>query len=131
MTTAMRDVEIDTAAVAETAAGQALRRILRTAGRAIVDYALPPRCPGCGIIVGEDRQFCLTCWSSLHFLDGPACAHCSIPLPIALPGGSIACGACLRSEEHTSELQSLMRISYAVICLNKYTSIHNILTNHY
>src|SRR3546814_2641122 len=27
-------------------------------------------------------------------------------------------GAC-RSEEHTSELQSLMRISYAVFCLNK------------
>src|SRR3546814_6797022 len=25
----------------------------------------------------------------------------------------------LRSEEHTSELQSLMRISYAVICLTK------------
>src|SRR3546814_10610873 len=27
-----------------------------------------------------------------------------------------------RSEEHTSELQSLMRISYAVFCLNKITS---------
>src|SRR3546814_1646532 len=27
-----------------------------------------------------------------------------------------------RSEEHTSELQSLMRISYAVFCLNKKTS---------
>src|SRR3546814_2339468 len=26
---------------------------------------------------------------------------------------------CLRSEEHTSELQSLMRISYAVFCLTK------------
>src|SRR3546814_1897306 len=26
---------------------------------------------------------------------------------------------CVRSEEHTSELQSLMRISYAVICLKK------------
>src|SRR3546814_9460452 len=26
-----------------------------------------------------------------------------------------------RSEEHTSELQSLMRISYAVFCLKKYT----------
>src|SRR3546814_7620323 len=25
---------------------------------------------------------------------------------------------CCRSEEHTSELQSLMRISYAVFCLN-------------
>src|SRR3546814_9973577 len=29
----------------------------------------------------------------------------------------------MRSEEHTSELQSLMRISYAVICLKKNT--HN------
>src|SRR3546814_2609283 len=27
-----------------------------------------------------------------------------------------------RSEEHTSELQSLMRISYAVVCLNKKTT---------
>src|SRR3546814_8972707 len=27
--------------------------------------------------------------------------------------------AACRSEEHTSELQSLMRISYAVFCLNK------------
>src|SRR3546814_1795979 len=27
--------------------------------------------------------------------------------------------ACIRSEEHTSELQSLMRISYAVFCLQK------------
>src|SRR3546814_4187854 len=29
----------------------------------------------------------------------------------------------LRSEEHTSELQSLMRISYAVFCLNKTTTV--------
>src|SRR3546814_5564265 len=29
-----------------------------------------------------------------------------------------------RSEEHTSELQSLMRISYAVFCLNKKIDIH-------
>src|SRR3546814_8799318 len=35
-----------------------------------------------------------------------------------------------RSEEHTSELQSLMRISYAVFCLKKKTKIkHNITTN--
>src|SRR3546814_991560 len=31
----------------------------------------------------------------------------------------------LRSEEHTSELQSLMRISYAVFCLKKKTPKHN------
>src|SRR3546814_2847095 len=30
-----------------------------------------------------------------------------------------AAGADIRSEEHTSELQSLMRISYAVFCLKK------------
>src|SRR3546814_5569736 len=30
-------------------------------------------------------------------------------------------GALARSEEHTSELQSLMRISYAVFCLKKHT----------
>src|SRR3546814_1827374 len=30
-----------------------------------------------------------------------------------------------RSEEHTSELQSLMRISYAVFCLNNKKSKHN------
>src|SRR3546814_2627721 len=30
----------------------------------------------------------------------------------------------LRSEEHTSELQSLMRISYAVFCLKKKTQRH-------
>src|SRR3546814_7271216 len=35
---------------------------------------------------------------------------------IALAGGSILYQ---RSEEHTSELQSLMRISYAVFCLKK------------
>src|SRR3546814_5287117 len=32
----------------------------------------------------------------------------------------------LRSEEHTSELQSLMRISYAVFCLKKKIQIFNI-----
>src|SRR3546814_1020167 len=33
--------------------------------------------------------------------------------------GVYASTAILRSEEHTSELQSLMRISYAVFCLKK------------
>src|SRR3546814_2136403 len=35
-----------------------------------------------------------------------------------------------RSEEHTSELQSLMRISYAVFCLKKKTNKHNIHRNN-
>src|SRR3546814_5427496 len=37
-----------------------------------------------------------------------------------------------RSEEHTSELQSLMRISYAVFCLNNITHTqHTVNTDNY
>src|SRR3546814_8038860 len=37
-----------------------------------------------------------------------------------------------RSEEHTSELQSLMRLSYAVFCLKKkQKTIHNLHIEHY
>src|SRR3546814_7851676 len=36
----------------------------------------------------------------------------------------------IRSEEHTSELQSLMRISYAVFCLKKKKIKHNTNTQH-
>lgn len=96
MTTAEGNAEIEASSRADGGrAGGAIVRALRGAGRTIVDYALPPRCPGCGVIVGEDRQFCLTCWSSLHFLDGPACARCSIPLPTALTGSVVECGACM------------------------------------
>src|SRR3546814_1419924 len=35
-----------------------------------------------------------------------------------------------RSEEHTSELQSLMRISYAVFCLKKKKILKTTTTNH-
>src|SRR3546814_7456101 len=41
----------------------------------------------------------------------------------AIPGSDYG----RRSEEHTSELQSLMRISYAVFCLNKKTSITKVI----
>src|SRR3546814_3305685 len=44
------------------------------------------------------------------------------PLGTRAVGGAAALfetGSVVRSEEHTSELQSLMRISYAVFCLKK------------
>src|SRR3546814_8490310 len=43
-------------------------------------------------------------------------------------------GLPVRSEEHTSELQSLMRISYAVFCLKKKKTKHTTIltqTNHH
>src|SRR3546814_9084385 len=60
--------------------------------------------------------------------------------PVAAPGqralGSGAEGAdrrshAGRSEEHTSELQSLMRTSYAVFCLKKKTNTKRITTSQY
>src|SRR3546814_12534014 len=42
-----------------------------------------------------------------------------VALPLAIP----------RSEEHTSELQSLMRISYAVFCLKKKKNRKNLQTH--
>src|SRR3546814_4795742 len=52
-----------------------------------------------------------------------------IRVKAAAPGSRFYDIKKLRSEEHTSELQSLMRISYAVFCLKKkktYISTHHI-----
>src|SRR3546814_3645989 len=55
----------------------------------------------------------------------PAASASSVALPVALkaaPDGTLSVRSLTgasRSEEHTSELQSLMRISYAVFCLKK------------
>src|SRR3546814_6703955 len=54
---------------------------------------------------------------SLAFSRASGSAMASCVTSLFCPG----CGTCWsgRSEEHTSELQSLMRISYAVFCLQK------------
>src|SRR3546814_1000359 len=45
---------------------------------------------------------------------------------ISTPSTAGGAPAEARSEEHTSELQSLMRISYAVFCLKKKTKNHKL-----
>src|SRR3546814_3753833 len=50
--------------------------------------------------------------SSSHLRTPPRANTVRVTSPMTLP----------RSEEHTSELQSLMRISYAVFCLKKKTT---------
>src|SRR3546814_1949616 len=41
------------------------------------------------------------------------------PFSVVRPAGALPAERLCRSEEHTSELQSIMRISYAVLCLKK------------
>src|SRR3546814_2587935 len=45
--------------------------------------------------------------------------------PRSSPTNAVRAATPTRSEEHTSELQSLMRISYAVFCLKKNTKTTN------
>src|SRR3546814_1238754 len=59
------------------------------------------------------------CTTSLRW---PGVSRCGLPLSrssVAAGNQSIEVGVSTRSEEHTSELQSLLRISYAVFCVKK------------
>lgn len=68
-------------------ARQAGLRLFRT----VLDFALPPRCGGCGAIVEDVDNFCTDCWRKLEFLQG-GCSRCGLPLK-----GTEAemCAACL------------------------------------
>src|SRR4051812_43131940 len=66
----------------------------RRVAAAAVDFALPPRCPACGTIVPEARNFCFDCWSKLQFLADPCCARCGLPFAFGA-GAEAECGRCL------------------------------------
>ncbi|MBU6207136.1 MAG: ComF family protein [Alphaproteobacteria bacterium] len=61
--------------------------------RALLDFALPPRCPGCGSITPGDYQFCTTCWLALEFLGPPGCIRCNMPMPFE----GMICAPCMDS----------------------------------
>jgi ComF family protein len=68
--------------------------MLRALTAPFVDFALPPRCPGCGVITQENYRFCLSCWERIQFLGEPCCESCALPFPYEQPEGS-RCAACL------------------------------------
>lgn len=61
-----------------------------------VNWALPERCPCCGVITSAGGPFCPSCWQRLEFIGPPYCATCGTPF--AFDRGSDAkCAACLSS----------------------------------
>jgi len=62
--------------------------------RPILDFALPPRCPGCGAVTREPHRFCLVCWSALAFLGEPCCARCALPFDFG-EGEAVICALCM------------------------------------
>jgi ComF family protein len=69
-------------------------RIAHRLATKMLDFALPPRCPGCGTITPDPHSFCLECWSSLDLLGEPCCACCGLPWPYEQPAESL-CAGCL------------------------------------
>lgn len=61
-----------------------------SAGRFLLDFALPPRCAGCGDIVDAVGLFCPACFNSLHFLQ-QGCGRCGLPLRLGEAGDCIRC----------------------------------------
>src|SRR3546814_9156762 len=91
---------------------------------AVLERSSPP--------TAADTQPRFTPWQrEQRSLDLHARRRGLIPIPVATWSGLDACYEIKvsRSEEHTSELQSLMRISYAVFCLKKKNKTINTTTN--
>lgn len=58
-----------------------------------MQFALPPRCPACGVVVDADHRFCAACWQSLDHLEA-GCPRCGDPIMADRAPGEL-CGACL------------------------------------
>ena len=57
-----------------------LAAALRAAGRSVLGFALPARCPSCGVIVDDLHSFCAQCWAKVEFLGDGGCQTCGLPL---------------------------------------------------
>ena len=65
---------------------------LRTCARWALDFALPPRCAGCGTVIPDVHSFCSDCWKQVEFLGEGGCVTCGIPLQAT---DIDTCAACL------------------------------------
>lgn len=87
-----------------------------------VDYALPPRCPSCGVIVGGDDQFCLACWAALDFIGPSWCDRCQLPLGDGTLAGDW-CASCLAEEPPFDQVCAAVhysKVSAGVVLKLKY-----------
>lgn len=66
--------------------------VVRRCAGWVLDFALPPRCPACGVIVGDVHAFCTDCWKQVDFLGDSGCSTCGLPLEAT---EAELCGVCL------------------------------------
>ena len=79
----------------------------RAALRLALDFALPPRCPACGVVTADPHRFCLGCWAKLTFLGDPCCACCGLPFEFdTSEAGDGLCGRCLADPPRFDRLRA-------------------------
>lgn len=71
-----------------------LRGMIGVCARAVLDFALPPRCAGCGTIIADVHSFCGDCWKRVEFLGDGGCQCCGLPLEAT---EQTSCARCLAS----------------------------------
>ncbi|HEY0116428.1 MAG TPA: ComF family protein [Allosphingosinicella sp.] len=79
--------------------------IARAALRQVVDFALPPRCAGCGSVAAAPGAFCFDCWSKLDLLGPPCCERCALPFEYATMGEAL-CAGCIASPPDFDRLRA-------------------------
>ncbi|HEU0162177.1 MAG TPA: ComF family protein [Rhizomicrobium sp.] len=75
-------------------------------GKSVLDLLFPPQCMGCRAGIA-DGGFCAACWSRITFLDGPGCARCGLPFPVAMEAGT-CCAACLAAPPAFDTLRAIL-----------------------
>jgi len=78
-------------------------RLIRSLLRQLLDFALPPRCAGCGEIVAEVHSFCPDCWTRIEFLGESGCTTCGLPLEAT---EAEECGVCVAKPPRISRTRS-------------------------
>ena len=75
----------------------------RSIFRALLDFALPARCGGCGVIVDDVHVFCSDCWKAIEFLGAGGCERCGLPLQAT---DIATCAACLARPPRLNRIRS-------------------------
>jgi ComF family protein len=83
----------------------AVLRLGQAALRSAVDFALPPRCSGCGAITASAGAFCPDCWHSLDLLGPPCCDCCALPFEGEQGEGAL-CAGCLADPPRFDRLRA-------------------------
>ncbi len=88
-------------------AGRMLHRLL--------DRLLPPRCPGCRVLLDAPDAFCPACWRELDHIVAPVCVRCGLPLPAGgeAHGHAPTCAACLARPPVCDRIRAAVRYEAA------------------